>query len=47
MAFDSLFEESAGIYVCVFSDLLKGKKLPKGTVLIIDEIDSFLFDFKL
>ena len=46
MPFDSLFEEVSGIFVCVFDDLLKGKNLPKGTVLIIDEIDSFLFDFK-
>ena len=44
---ESLFEEdSVGIFVCVFSDLLVSGNLPKNAVLLIDEIDSFLFDFK-
>jgi hypothetical protein len=47
IAIDSLFEEdSQGIFVCIFSDLLTGRSLPEGTILLIDEIDSFLFDFK-
>lgn len=47
MAVDTMFQEdSKGLFVCVFSDLLKGRLLAPGTILLVDEIDTFIFDFK-
>lgn len=47
MAIDTMFEEDRkGLFICVFSDLVKGRLLVPGTILLVDEIDTFIFDFK-